>query len=55
MVQTIPFKGGDEHDALSRTSKRYHKFRSGARKAIKRGYNRRVRRLTRKEIMKDGH
>jgi hypothetical protein len=39
----IPFVSGDEQDALTGWRK-VLKFRSGERKAIKRGYQRRVRR-----------
>jgi len=39
----IPFKGGDEYDALSKKGKRYYSWRAGERKRIKKGYNKRLR------------
>lgn len=47
-AHTIPMRGGDEYDALTRW-KRYLHWRSGERKRIKRGYNRRQRRALRIE------
>jgi hypothetical protein len=43
MRNRIPLKTGDEYDALTK-AKRSHIWRAGDRKAIKRSYNRRVRR-----------
>jgi len=42
----IQMKGGDEYDALSRKSKGLHRWRSGERKALKRKYNKRVRKTS---------
>jgi hypothetical protein len=38
----VPMISGDEQDALTR-AKRFHKWRAGVRRHIKRRYNRRVR------------
>ena len=38
----IKLKGGDEYDALTKAKKFYH-WKSGDRKKIKRGYNKRLR------------
>lgn len=43
MMGPIPLSGGDEYDALTRW-RRIMSWRAGDRKAIKRRYNRRVRR-----------
>lgn len=40
----VPMKTGDEHDALT-PFKRWVSWRSGVRKAIKKAFNRRVRRV----------
>jgi hypothetical protein len=40
----IPLKGGAEYDALTK-AKRVHNFRRGERKAIKRQYNKRFRKV----------
>lgn len=44
VIGRIPLKGGDEFDALTSWRRFFH-WKAGDRKAIKRGYNRRVRRL----------
>lgn len=41
--RTLPLKGGDEYDALTKW-KKFLKWRAGQRKAIKRAYNKRQRR-----------
>jgi len=51
MAKRIPMKTGDEYDALARW-KRYLHWRPGERKRIKRGYNRRARRLARADLEK---
>jgi hypothetical protein len=38
----IKLKGGDEYNALTKAKKFYH-WKSGERKRIKRGYNKRLR------------
>ena len=43
----IPLKSGDEQDALTPWRK-FHRFRSGQVKKIKRGYNKRLRRYFKK-------
>jgi hypothetical protein len=43
-VTIIPMISGDEADALTR-AKRFYKWHAGVRQRIKRGYNKRVRRL----------
>ena len=43
----IPMISGDEVDALDRDCKGWYHWSAGARKRIKQGYNRRVRRLGR--------
>jgi hypothetical protein len=48
----IPMKGGDEYDALTRWKKYLH-WSPGQRKAIKRGYRRRCRRLAKENIQSD--
>jgi hypothetical protein len=40
----VPMATGDEHDALSPRSKKMTNWRAGVRKALKRAFNRRVRR-----------
>jgi hypothetical protein len=50
-MRLIPMKGGDEYDALTRW-KRFLRWRPGERKAIKRGYNKRARRVARERIAK---
>jgi hypothetical protein len=45
----LPMKTGDEHDALTRW-RRFLNWRPGVRAAIKRGYNKRVRREARQQI-----
>jgi hypothetical protein len=47
LAARIPFRGGDEHDALSRRAKRLFLWRAGARKRCKRSYQRRLRRVGR--------
>jgi hypothetical protein len=42
MLMRIKLKGGDEYDALTKAKKFYH-WKSGDRKKIKRGYNKRLR------------
>jgi len=44
-------KGGDEYDALTR-ARRYHSFRPGTRKRIKRKVSRRIRKQARFDIQK---
>jgi hypothetical protein len=38
-----PMKSGDEFDALTKKGKRFHAWRGGQRKAVKRAFNRRER------------
>ena len=45
----VPLRGGDEYDALTK-AKRYHAWRPGERKEIKRRYNQRVRQLIRVDV-----
>ncbi len=52
MAKRIPMKTGDEYDAFT-WWKRYCHWRPGERKRIKRGYNRRARRLAKMEIAYD--
>lgn len=40
----IKLNSGDEYDALTK-AKKYFKWRAGQRKKIKRGYNKRIRRV----------
>ena len=42
MLMRIKLKSGDEYDALTK-AKKFHHWKSGERKKIKRGYNRRLR------------
>jgi hypothetical protein len=46
-----PLKSGDEYDALTRGGKRVHCWRAGQRKAVKRRFNKRVRRLARPSLV----
>jgi hypothetical protein len=48
----IPMKGGDEYDALTGWRK-VCKWKAGDRKAIKRGYRRRCRRVAKESISQD--
>lgn len=48
----IPLTSGDEQDALTGW-RRYMKYRPGERKAVKRRYNRRVRRDGRRQIRQE--
>ena len=45
----IPLKSGDEYDALTK-AKNYCFWKPGQRKRIKRGYNRRLRKISRQEL-----
>lgn len=48
-AHTIPMRGGDEYDALTRWRRFLH-WRAGVRRWIKAHYNRRQRRTARAEI-----
>ena len=51
MFTKIPLKGGNEYDALTGWRKWYKYLdKSGQKKAAKKSYNRRFRRLTRQSI-----
>ena len=52
-AQRIPCKGGDEFDAFSRWREVLN-WKPGELKAIKRSYNRRVRRSVRRELKLKG-
>jgi len=41
-MKRIKMKGGDEYDALTK-AKKFYQWKSGERKKIKRGYNKRFR------------
>jgi len=43
-MSKIPMKGGDEHDALTKARK-YYNWSKGQLKKIKRGYNKRFRKV----------
>ena len=47
MNKRIPMKGGDEYDALSK-SRKFLRWKSGQIKKIKRAYNKRFRRYSRR-------
>jgi len=51
-MKEIPTKGGDEHDAFSRFKRVLH-WRPGERKAIKRGFNKRARKLARLRVERE--
>ncbi len=52
--ERIPFKGGDEFDALTRARKYYvYLTRSGVAKKIKQQYNKRFRKKQKQDIKKD--
>jgi hypothetical protein len=44
LMSKIPMKGGDEHDALTKARK-YYNWSKGQLKKIKRGYNKRFRKV----------
>ncbi len=46
-------KGGDEYDGLS-PWKRYHNWAPGVRKLIKRGYNKRMRKVAKARLARKG-
>jgi hypothetical protein len=46
-MMQIPFTNGDEQDALTRAMQ-YYKWRAGSRRAVKRGYNKRARKVARR-------
>jgi len=45
----IPFKGGDEEDALTK-ARRFYNWRPGTVKWIKRKYNKRVRKAWKRDL-----
>ncbi len=45
----IPLRGGDEYDGLTK-AKKYHAWRPGERKQLKKQYNKRVRNLIRVDV-----
>ena len=47
-----PLSTGDEYDALTK-AKKYHKFRSGDRKKIKKNYNKKERRWLDRLLIED--
>lgn len=47
--KNVPLTSGDEQDALT-PSKRYFAWKSGVRKSIKRGYNKRARKSAKQDI-----
>jgi len=51
-MRLIPFKSGDEHDALGE-ARFDHSFGHGKRKEIKKRYNKRVRRFFKKEDLEN--
>jgi len=46
--QRIPMIDGDEYDALCHGNKSFYNWRAGQRKAIKRKYNKRIRKYFKK-------
>jgi hypothetical protein len=48
-VTKIKLKSGDEQDALT-SARKYHSFKSGELKKIKRGYNKRLRKQQLKDM-----
>ena len=53
MTERIPMKGGDEYDALTKARK-FHLWKSGQLKKIKRAYNKRFRKYSKGVIQDDG-
>ena len=53
MSKRIPMKGGDEYDALTKARK-FHLWRAGQVKKIKRAYNKRFRKYSKRVIQDDG-
>lgn len=51
-MRRIPFKNGDEYDALT-DWKHVHNFKKGQVKGIKRRYNKRMRRIVKKHIERE--
>lgn len=51
MKPELPLKSGDEYDALTKW-KKFCLWKAGDRAAIKRGYNKRVRREVKKQVIK---
>ena len=51
MPKRIPMKGGDEYDALTKTRK-FHLWKAGQVKKIKRAYNKRFRKYSRASLMR---
>ena len=47
MTERIPMKGGDEYDALTKARK-FHLWKSGQLKKIKRAYNKRFRKYSKR-------
>jgi hypothetical protein len=47
MVPRQLLKGGDEYDALTRGGKRVHKWKPGERAAVRRKFNKRMRKIER--------
>ena len=47
-MKKVPLKSGDEFDALTK-SRKFYNFKRGTLKKIKRGYNKRFRKSSRKE------
>jgi len=47
MTKRIPMKGGDEYDALSK-SRKFLRWKSGQVKKIKRAYNKRFRKYSKR-------
>ena len=52
MIKRIKTRGGDEWDALSPTRK-YHSWRRGELRRIKRGYNKRLRKALNLRVRKE--
>ena len=53
MNKRIPMKGGDEYDALTKARK-FHLWRAGQVKKIKRAYNKRFRKYSKRVIQDEG-
>ena len=49
MTKRIRMKGGDEYDGLTRRSRKFHLWKAGQLKKIKRAYNKRFRKHTKTE------
>ena len=53
MKRAVPMKSGDEYDALTRASRKVHRFNSRRRKYVKRKFRRRERAELKQQVERD--